>query len=52
VNQLDPLFEYAVPRVVAGSDQTRSDPPTELEAVHLALWLLARDAAERARPGW
>jgi hypothetical protein len=40
-----------VARAVAGSDLTRSDSPTELEeTVDLAVWLLVRDAAERARP--
>ena len=30
----------------------RSDPPTDLEeAVDLAVWVLAWDAAERAQPG-
>jgi hypothetical protein len=36
---------------VAGGEQARSDPPRELEgAVDVAVWLLARDAVERARP--
>ena len=50
--QLDALLESVVARVVAGSDQARSDPPTELEeAVDTIMLLMARDAAERARPG-
>ena len=50
-SQLDARLESVVARVV-GSDQTRSDTTTELEeAVGVAVWLLARDAVERARPG-
>ena len=47
-----PALEAVVRRVVAGGDQMRSDPPTDLEeAVDLAVWVLAWDAAERAQPG-
>jgi hypothetical protein len=49
--QLDALLESVVTRVVAGTDQMQSDPPTELdEAVDVAVRLLARDAVERAQP--
>jgi hypothetical protein len=49
--QLDALLESVVTRVVAENDQTRSDPPTELEeAVDTVVLLMASDAAERARP--
>jgi hypothetical protein len=50
--QLDVLLESVVTRVVAASDQTRSDPPTELEeAVDTVVLLMAREAVEQARPG-